>query len=112
LDSDYDLNSGSRGAPGDETIRITEQQNQSIVTAYLPGHNPTQKDTKQTITFGANNTHQTRIHLAQARTETHSMNSSNLGMISPNVVAVINEDHKGRSPSRETMKSHQKQRRG
>ena len=39
LDSDDDLYSGSRGAPGDETIRITEQQNQSIVTAYLPGHN-------------------------------------------------------------------------
>ena len=28
------------------------------------------------------------------------------------MVAVINEDHKGRSPSRETVISHQKQRRG
>jgi len=30
----------------------------------------------------------------------------------PNVVAIINQDHKGRSPNRETVKSHQNQRRG
>jgi len=49
------------------------------------------------------------MHLAQARTETHSMNTTNMGLlgaVAPNVVAVINEDHKGRSPSRETVKSH------
>ena len=93
-----------------ETIRITEenQHHHSSVTAYLPDDD----HTKQTVTFG--NINHTRMQMGgQARTETISMKHSEMiNFLEPNVVAVINEDHRGRSPSRETVKSHQKQRRG
>ena len=59
----------------ENTMRITENQNYSMVTAHLHDQENV-IEPKQTVTFGHINP--SRMHLAQALTETNSVKHSQL----------------------------------